>query len=198
MPAAPGRSVTRQHRASSRRWRLPHRGLLPDPSSPRPPSGVRASLVINVTSVGHHAAFKGIRLHDLQSEGGYDAMEVDRLVKLANVLFICELAHRHGGHRPDRQRGASRLGAEPFWHGRRQHHRQQAPSDARPSHRGVHDSRSARVRGARTRAFLATTPRRRAGGACRASVGLFEAGLLDMGEDRPQRRGRGGTTTGRE
>ena len=53
--------------------------------------------VINVTSVGHHAAFKGMRFDDLQSERGYDGMEVYCRAKLANVLFTRELARRMAG-----------------------------------------------------------------------------------------------------
>jgi NAD(P)-dependent dehydrogenase (short-subunit alcohol dehydrogenase family) len=53
--------------------------------------------VINVTSVGHHAAFKGMRFDDLQSERGYDGMEVYCRAKLANVLFTRELARRTAG-----------------------------------------------------------------------------------------------------
>ena len=55
------------------------------------------SRVINVTSVGHHAAFKGMRFDDLQSEKGYDGMEVYCRAKLANVLFTRELARRTAG-----------------------------------------------------------------------------------------------------
>jgi NAD(P)-dependent dehydrogenase (short-subunit alcohol dehydrogenase family) len=55
------------------------------------------SRVINVTSVGHHAAFKGMRFDDLQSERGYEAMEVYCRAKLANVLFTRELAGRTAG-----------------------------------------------------------------------------------------------------
>jgi len=50
--------------------------------------------VVNVTSVGHHFASKGMRFDDLQSEKGYEAMEVYCRAKLANVLFTRELA-RH-------------------------------------------------------------------------------------------------------
>jgi retinol dehydrogenase 12 len=57
------------------------------------------SRVINVTSVGHHAAFKGMRFDDLQSERGYEGMEVYCRAKLANVLFTRELARRMAGTR---------------------------------------------------------------------------------------------------
>jgi len=52
------------------------------------------SRVINVTSVGHHAAWHGMRFEDLQSEKGYEAMEAYCRSKLANVLFTRQLAER--------------------------------------------------------------------------------------------------------
>jgi len=53
--------------------------------------------VVSVTSVGHHAAFGGLRFDDLQSEKRYEGMEVYCRSKLANVLFIRELAKRLQG-----------------------------------------------------------------------------------------------------
>ena len=55
--------------------------------------------VVNVTSVGHHAAWHGMRFEDLQSEKGYQAMEAYCRSKLANVLFTRELAERLAGTR---------------------------------------------------------------------------------------------------
>ena len=55
------------------------------------------SRVINVTSVGHHAAWHGMRFEDLQSEKGYKAMEAYCRSKLANILFTRELAKRLAG-----------------------------------------------------------------------------------------------------
>ncbi len=55
------------------------------------------SRVINVTSVGHHAAWKGMRFEDLQSERSYEAMEAYCRSKLANVLFTRRLATRLAG-----------------------------------------------------------------------------------------------------
>ncbi len=55
------------------------------------------SRIINVTSVGHHAAFHGMRFDDLQSERGYEAMEAYCRSKLANVLFTRQLAARLDG-----------------------------------------------------------------------------------------------------
>jgi NAD(P)-dependent dehydrogenase (short-subunit alcohol dehydrogenase family) len=50
--------------------------------------------IVNVTSVGHHFASRGMRFEDLQSERGYDGMEAYCRAKLANVLFTRELARR--------------------------------------------------------------------------------------------------------
>jgi NAD(P)-dependent dehydrogenase (short-subunit alcohol dehydrogenase family) len=50
--------------------------------------------VINVTSVGHHYAFRGITWDDLQSERGYTAMGAYSQSKLANILFTRALARR--------------------------------------------------------------------------------------------------------
>ncbi len=52
------------------------------------------SRVVNVTSVGHHAARRGMRFDDLQSERHYEAMEAYCRSKLANVLFTRQLAKR--------------------------------------------------------------------------------------------------------
>ena len=55
------------------------------------------SRVVSLTSVGHHAAFGGLQFDDLQSEKRYEGMEVYCRSKLANVLFIRELAKRLRG-----------------------------------------------------------------------------------------------------
>ena len=55
------------------------------------------SRVVNVTSVGHHAAWHGMRFDDLQSERSYEAMEAYCRSKLANVLFTRALAERLEG-----------------------------------------------------------------------------------------------------
>ena len=52
------------------------------------------SRVINLTSVGHHAARRGMRFDDLQSERRYEAMDAYCRSKLANVLFTRQLAKR--------------------------------------------------------------------------------------------------------
>ena len=65
--------------------------------------------VVSVTSVGHHAAFGGMRFDDLQSEKRYEGMEVYCRSKLANVLFVRELAKRlHGS-------GVTANAAHPGW-----------------------------------------------------------------------------------
>ncbi len=53
--------------------------------------------VINLTSVGHHAAFGGMRFDDLQSEKRYEGMEAYCRSKLANVLFTRQHAKRLEG-----------------------------------------------------------------------------------------------------
>jgi NAD(P)-dependent dehydrogenase (short-subunit alcohol dehydrogenase family) len=55
------------------------------------------SRVINLTSVGHHAARRGMRFDDLQSERRYEAMDAYCRSKLANVLFTRQLAKRLAG-----------------------------------------------------------------------------------------------------
>jgi NAD(P)-dependent dehydrogenase (short-subunit alcohol dehydrogenase family) len=52
------------------------------------------SRIINLTSVGHHAAWRGMRFDDLQSEKRYATMDAYGRSKLANILFTRELAAR--------------------------------------------------------------------------------------------------------
>ena len=63
--------------------------------------------VINLTSVGHHAAFGGMRFDDLQSEKSYEGMDVYCRSKLANVLFTRQLAKRLDRQRRDGERRPS-------------------------------------------------------------------------------------------
>ena len=51
--------------------------------------------VVNLASVGHHYALRGIRWDDLQRERGYSAMDAYAQSKLANVLFTRALARRY-------------------------------------------------------------------------------------------------------
>ena len=53
--------------------------------------------VVSVTSVGHHFTRGGLRFDDLQSEKRYQGMEAYCRSKLANVLFIRQLAKRLEG-----------------------------------------------------------------------------------------------------
>jgi NAD(P)-dependent dehydrogenase (short-subunit alcohol dehydrogenase family) len=55
------------------------------------------SRIINLTSVGHHMAWRGMRFEDLQSEDGYAAMDAYARSKLANILFTRALAARVAG-----------------------------------------------------------------------------------------------------
>jgi len=55
------------------------------------------SRIINLSSVGHHMAYSGMRFEDLQSEKRYSTMEAYGRSKLANVLFSRELAKRLEG-----------------------------------------------------------------------------------------------------
>jgi NAD(P)-dependent dehydrogenase (short-subunit alcohol dehydrogenase family) len=55
------------------------------------------SRIINLTSVGHHTAWRGMRFEDLQSEKSYAAMDAYGRSKLANILFTRELARRLAG-----------------------------------------------------------------------------------------------------
>ncbi len=54
------------------------------------------SRIVNVTSVGHHFASKGMRFDDLQSEKRYEGMDAYARSKLGNVLFTRQLAQRLG------------------------------------------------------------------------------------------------------
>jgi NAD(P)-dependent dehydrogenase (short-subunit alcohol dehydrogenase family) len=56
--------------------------------------GDAPSRVVAVTSIGHHFARGGMRFDDLQSERHYEGMDAYCRSKLANVLFVRELARR--------------------------------------------------------------------------------------------------------
>jgi NAD(P)-dependent dehydrogenase (short-subunit alcohol dehydrogenase family) len=53
--------------------------------------------ILNLSSVGHHMAWRGMRFEDLQSEKRYAAMEAYGRSKLANILFTRELSKRVSG-----------------------------------------------------------------------------------------------------
>jgi NAD(P)-dependent dehydrogenase (short-subunit alcohol dehydrogenase family) len=65
--------------------------------------------VVSVTSVGHHFTRGGMRFDDLQSESGYKGMDAYCRSKLANVLFVRELAKRLDGS------GVTANAAHPGW-----------------------------------------------------------------------------------
>ncbi|HSZ35783.1 MAG TPA: SDR family oxidoreductase [Acidimicrobiales bacterium] len=65
--------------------------------------------VVSVSSVGHHAAFGGMNFDDLQSERRYEGMEAYCRSKLANVLFVRQLARRLQGT------GVTANAAHPGW-----------------------------------------------------------------------------------
>lgn len=53
--------------------------------------------IVNVSSMAHMRAFRGMRFDDLQAERGYSSMETYGRSKLANILFTRELAKRLAG-----------------------------------------------------------------------------------------------------
>jgi NAD(P)-dependent dehydrogenase (short-subunit alcohol dehydrogenase family) len=65
--------------------------------------------VVSVTSMGHHFARGGMRFDDLQSEKHYQGMDAYCRSKLANVLFVRELARRLAGS------GVTANAAHPGW-----------------------------------------------------------------------------------
>jgi NAD(P)-dependent dehydrogenase (short-subunit alcohol dehydrogenase family) len=67
------------------------------------------SRVVCVTSVGHHFTRGGMNFDDLQSERRYEGMEAYCRSKLANVLFVRELARREAGA------GVTANAAHPGW-----------------------------------------------------------------------------------
>jgi NAD(P)-dependent dehydrogenase (short-subunit alcohol dehydrogenase family) len=59
--------------------------------------GSAPSRIINLSSVGHHMAWRGMRFEDLQSERRYATLEAYGRSKLANILFTRELSTRLAG-----------------------------------------------------------------------------------------------------
>jgi NAD(P)-dependent dehydrogenase (short-subunit alcohol dehydrogenase family) len=53
--------------------------------------------IVNLSSVGHHMAYRGMRFDDLQSSRRYNGMDAYGRSKLANILFTRELARRLEG-----------------------------------------------------------------------------------------------------
>jgi NAD(P)-dependent dehydrogenase (short-subunit alcohol dehydrogenase family) len=110
------------------------------------------SRVINVTSVGHHAAFKGMRFDDLQSERDYNGMEVYCRAKLANVLFTRELARRAAGT------GLTANTVHPGWVRSRFGMDGDTTGKSAFGFRAMRPFQISPRRGARTSVFLATSP----------------------------------------
>ena len=65
--------------------------------------------VVSVTSIGHHFARGGMRFDDLQSERSYEGLAAYCRSKLANVLFVRELARREAAA------GVTANAAHPGW-----------------------------------------------------------------------------------
>jgi NAD(P)-dependent dehydrogenase (short-subunit alcohol dehydrogenase family) len=110
------------------------------------------SRVVCVTSVGHHFARGGMRFDDLQSERRYQAMDAYCRSKLANVLFVRELARRTAGS------GVTANAAHPGWV--RSRFGMDGDTTAGTSV-GMHVMRPLQIsprRGAKTSIFLATSP----------------------------------------
>ena len=138
------------------------------------------SRVINVTSVGHYAAFKGMRFDDLQSERSYEGMEVYCRAKLANVLFTRELSRRMAGT------GLTANVAHPGWV--RSRFGMDGDTTGRSAF-GFRNYAAATDQPARRRQdlrLLGHVPRR--GDADRRVLGPFQA--RSYGKAGPQRRGR--------
>ena len=108
--------------------------------------------VVCVTSVGHHFTRDGMHFEDLQSERRYDGMEAYCRSKLANVLFVRELARRLDGT------GVTANASHPGWV------RSSFGMDGDTTGVmgwGLHVIRPLQIsprRGARTSVYLATSP----------------------------------------
>jgi len=108
--------------------------------------------VVSVTSMGHHFARGGMQFDDLQSEKRYQGMEAYCRSKLANILFIRELATRLDGS------GVTSNAAHPGWV--RSRFGMDGDTKAGTSV-GMYVLRPFQIgpaRGARTSIFLATSP----------------------------------------
>lgn len=108
--------------------------------------------VVSVTSMGHHFARGGIRFDDLQSENRYQGMDAYCRSKLANVLFVRQLAKRLDGS------GVTANAAHPGWV--RSRFGMDGDTKAGTS-LGMYVLRPFQIspkRGARTSIFLVTSP----------------------------------------
>ncbi len=111
-----------------------------------------APRIVNVTSVGHHFASKGMRFDDLQSERHYDGMDAYCRSKLANVLFTRELARRLAGS------GVTANAAHPGWVRSRFGMDGDLSGAMGLGIRVVRPFQVTPARGARTSVYLATSP----------------------------------------
>jgi NAD(P)-dependent dehydrogenase (short-subunit alcohol dehydrogenase family) len=93
-----------------------------------------------------------MRFDDLQSEGGYDGMEVYCRAKLANVLFTRELARRMAGT------GLTANAAHPGWVRSRFGMDGDTTGKSAFGFRVMRPLQISPRRGARTSVFLATSP----------------------------------------
>ena len=170
--------------------RQPPRPLLPDqPAAASAARRARPPRVVNLTSVGHHAARGGMRFDDLQSER---VTRPWRPTAARSWPTCCSPVSWPSGWRATAVDGATpstRAGcaAASAWTATYGRHRASACSWSGPS-------RSARRRGAKTSVYLATSPDgRRARPAC-TGCGRKPG---HMSRQRPRRRG-GGAAVGRE
>jgi len=108
--------------------------------------------IVNVTSVGHHFASKGMRFDDLQSEEHYEGMDAYCRAKLANVLFTVELARRLEGT------GVTANAAHPGWVRSRFGMDGDLSGASAVGIRLMRPFQISPARGARTSIFLATSP----------------------------------------
>jgi len=108
--------------------------------------------IVNVTSVGHHFASKGVGFDDLQSEEHYEGMDAYCRAKLANVLFTVELARRLEGT------GVTANAAHPGWVRSRFGMDGDLSGASAVGIRLMRPFQISPARGARTSIFLATSP----------------------------------------
>jgi NAD(P)-dependent dehydrogenase (short-subunit alcohol dehydrogenase family) len=108
--------------------------------------------VVSVTSIGHHFARGGMHFDDLQSEKRYQGMEAYCRSKLANILFIRQLAQRMDGS------GVTANAAHPGWVRSRFGMDGDTKGGTSVGMRVLRPFQIGPARGARTSVFLATSP----------------------------------------
>jgi NAD(P)-dependent dehydrogenase (short-subunit alcohol dehydrogenase family) len=110
------------------------------------------SRVVSVTSMGHHFAGGGMRFDDLQSERHYRGMDAYCRSKLANVLFVRELARRTAGS------GVTANAAHPGWVRSRFGMDGDTKAGTHLGMRIIRPFQISPARAARTSIYLATAP----------------------------------------